>query len=163
LPKKIAEKIISGKGHYVLAVKGNQNTLHKSVCKHWNNLFDMRLNKHVSYHSVEEINRNRTETRSCYATEKIETPEGINGWEGIKSCIAIESKRVIEEKESIEMRYYISSLPADAEYINRVVRAYWGIGNSLHWTLDVVFGEDDCRIRDKNLAENMAIVRLCYA
>lgn len=157
--KAIAKKIVTGKGHYVLAVKGNQNKLYESICKHFNNLFDMRINKYVSYHSVEEKNRNRIETRSCYATEKLETLKGVEGWEGIKSCIAIESKRLTDKKESIETRYYISSLPANAEHINTIVRAHWGIENALHWTLDVVFGEDYCRIRDKNLAENMAMVR----
>lgn len=57
------------------------------------------------------------------------------------------------------MRYYISSLPANAEQINRIFRAHWGVENSLHWTLDVVFSEDYSRNRDRNIAENIAMIR----
>ncbi|PLY47574.1 ISAs1 family transposase, partial [Janthinobacterium sp. ROICE36] len=55
--------------------------------------------------------------------------------------------------------FYISSLPAKAAKLAHVVRAHWGIENSMHWVLDVAFREDDCRIRVGEGAQNFAILR----
>ena len=71
----------------------------------------------------------------------------------------IEETRQIGEKTSTERRFFISSLPADAKQIALAVRAHWLIENALHWTLDVVFNEDNSRVRKDNAGENMAIVR----
>lgn len=60
---------------------------------------------------------------------------------------------------SVERRYYISSLPAKAAQLGKMVRAHWGIENSMHWVLDVAFREDDCRIRIGEAAQNFAILR----
>lgn len=73
----------------------------------------------------------------------------------------VESTRESGTQSSVERRYYISSLPADAAEIGRSVRSHWGIENSLHWVLDVIFNEDAMRNRQKNSAANMAIIRHC--
>jgi len=74
-------------------------------------------------------------------------------------AIAIESVRIVKGKTSIETRYYISSLPNDAQKLGESVRSPWGIKNSLHWVLDVGFREDDCRIRKDNAPQNFARIR----
>jgi predicted transposase YbfD/YdcC len=71
----------------------------------------------------------------------------------------VDSKRIIKDKETNEKRYYISSLPAEAERICKAARAHWSIENCLHWRLDVVYNEDKACIRDDNEAENMSIIR----
>jgi predicted transposase YbfD/YdcC len=65
----------------------------------------------------------------------------------------------VKGKTTIESRYYISSLPNDAQKLGESVRSHWGIENSLHWVLDVGFCEDDCRIRKDNAPQNFALIR----
>ena len=71
----------------------------------------------------------------------------------------VESTREINGQITKEIRYYLSSLPVNAEVFGNAVRAHWGIENSCHWMLDVVFREDQCRIRIGNAAENMSTLR----
>ena len=68
-------------------------------------------------------------------------------------------QREINEKKTNETRLYISSLNDEAEAFNKYIRMHWGVENSLHWTLDMTFREDEQRKRDKNSAQNFAIVR----
>ena len=58
-----------------------------------------------------------------------------------------------------ETRYYISSLPAEAQLLLQGVRSHWGIENALHWVLDMAFREDESRIRTGHAAHNMSILR----
>ncbi len=71
----------------------------------------------------------------------------------------VEASRTAGEKYTVERRYYISSLPADAERLAEAVRGHWHIENHMHWVLDVAFGEDDSRIRMGHAAKNRGIVR----
>jgi predicted transposase YbfD/YdcC len=80
-------------------------------------------------------------------------------WNTIKSIGRVESIRTIDETVTTEYRYYISSLPADPVVFGASVRAHWGIENSLHYVLDVAFGEDTCRIKSGNGPENIAFIR----
>ena len=70
-----------------------------------------------------------------------------NEWTKLTSVVMIESERIEDGKTSIQTRYYISSLPNDARVLLASVRTHWGIENSVHWVLDVAFGEDDSRVR----------------
>jgi predicted transposase YbfD/YdcC len=81
-------------------------------------------------------------------------------WKKLKTVIKIDSERYIksEKKSTKETRYYISSLPADAEKINSAIRKHWFVENKLHWTLDVIFGEDASQKRKKNSAANFSII-----
>lgn len=71
----------------------------------------------------------------------------------------VEAVRDVDGVASAERRYYISSRLADAEHMGAVVRGHWGVGNGLHWSLDVAFGEDQARMREGNSAENFSILR----
>jgi len=71
----------------------------------------------------------------------------------------VESIRKLKGKSTIERRYYLTSLPLDAKRFGKAVRAHWGVENSLHWSLDVTFGEDDSRARTRNAAQNAATLR----
>ena len=72
---------------------------------------------------------------------------------------ALDAERYVDGKTSVEIRYYISSLAGDAERLLEAVRGHWGVENSVHWTLDVCFGEDDSRVRKGSGAEMFAALR----
>ena len=71
----------------------------------------------------------------------------------------VESERTVKGVTSVERRYFISSLPPDAAKIAGAVRSHWRVENSLHWVLDVIFGEDAARARTKNAAGNLSSLR----
>lgn len=156
----IAQKIVQGGADYVLAVKDNQPDL----CEALRELFaahDARGLKTVRFGEHTEIGKDhgRIETRRCVVSEDIQWLAQRERWCGIRSVAMIESTRQIGEHSSTERRYYISSLGADAKRLGEAIRGHWGIENSMHWVLDVAFGEDQCRARVKNAAQNFAILR----
>ena len=156
----IAQKIVQGGADYVLAVKDNQPDL----CEALRELFaahDARGLKTVRFGEHTEIGKDhgRIETRRCVVSEDIQWLAQRERWCGVRSVAMIESTRQIGEHSSTERRYYISSLGGDAKRLGEAIRAHWGIENSMHWVLDVAFGEDQCRARVKNAAQNFAILR----
>ncbi len=156
----IAEKIHIKKGDYVLALKGNQGCLNDDV-----RLFlESELNKATStriddQHVEVDKGHGRIETRRCVVSSQIDWLEQKPLWPGLRTVAMIEEVREIGTKTSIERRFFISSLPADAQQIAHAVRSHWAIENTLHWSLDVVFNEDHCRVRKDHAPQNMAIVR----
>lgn len=50
-------------------------------------------------------------------------------------------------------------MPADAKRLNRSIRQHWRIEKSLHWCMDVVFGDDRMRTRTDYAAHNFAVMR----
>jgi predicted transposase YbfD/YdcC len=157
--KNIASKIVAGGGDYVLAVKGNQGSLHNQIIQHFNPIIDGNANDIFNLSTTEGKSRGRLESRACYSTSELGWLSVAGDWAGIKSCCALVSTRTIGECTTTEIRYYISTLAGDAKQLNAVIRAHWAIENSLHWILDVVFGEDYSRIRAGHAAENMAMIK----
>lgn len=157
--KSITKNIIEAGGDYAIAVKGNQKKLHEQLKTHFSNISGMQDHNQVSVNISKENNRNRIEQRLCLATSNLDWLEEKEKWSGLKSVIVVESKRTLENRTSVEKRYYISSLEADAEKLNCIARAHWGIENSLHWVLDVTFNEDASRNRLNDTPENMAMVK----
>ncbi len=88
-----------------------------------------------------------------------ERVDANNKWSKLKSIGLVESVRTVDGKTTVETRYYISSLPNNAELFGQSVRSHWGIENSLHWILDVALNEDDSRIRKDNAPNNFAVMR----
>ncbi len=157
--KAITQGIIDGGGDYAIAVKGKQKKIHEQIKKHFDNTFDMKSHKNIEIDTTEIKSRNRVESRMCLATSNIDWLQEKDKWAGLKGILVIESKRTLNSVTSCEKRYYISSLEANSEKLNRIVRAHWGVKNSLRWVLDVVFREDESRNRLGDSAENMAIMK----
>ena len=154
--KTIAAEIIQQGGDYVLALKGNQETLHEEVKLYWK---DETLKQEAVIHETVEKGHGRIEKRTYRITSDIEWMDAKSEWTNLKSIGMVESERIIREQSSTEQRYYLTSLEANAEEFARAVRAHWGVENGLHWVLDICFREDECRVRQGHAAENFALLR----
>jgi predicted transposase YbfD/YdcC len=154
---KIADQIVEKEGRYVLALKGNQSSLHDDVKTAFQ---DSEFAEKCDIFETNEKGHGRVETRKCSVLSDTEwLRETHPNWKTINAVVRIDSKREIGEKISEETRYYVSSNVVSAAKMLSIVRSHWGIENSVHWILDMSFGEDQSKIRQKNAPQNMAIVR----
>ena len=155
----IAQAIRGRGADYVLAVKDNQPTLAGSI-KDFVSAFEAASGQTPhQFHEVVEKDHGRLEVRRCHVFDQLDCLHAPDRWPDLKSFAMITSERTIRGKTSVERRFYLSSLPADAERINRVVRQHWRVENSLHWCMDVVFGDDQMRARTDHAAHNLAVLR----
>lgn len=156
---EVADKIINKKGNYIFALKGNQGKLNDDVRLFFEDNEILKQHKIRSHKEVDK-GHGRIETRRCRVVEEISwLKQRHDKWQSIKSIIQIRAKIEKAETTTEETRYYISSLDADPKKILKAIRSHWSIENSLHWVLDMSFGEDQCRIRKGNAPHIMAILR----
>ncbi len=151
--KDIAKKIIDNGADYILGLKGNQGILRDEAENAFKKCPASSTGKKT------DKDHGRIEIRECSVICDMDWISEREKWKGLQTIIKIDSTRIINDKIENESRYYISSLNKGAEEMNELVRKHWGIENSLHWVLDVLFNEDNCRKRTGNSAENFSIVR----
>ncbi len=165
--KDIAANIIDKHADYVLALKGNHATVHEEIKEFFadavppcaDQCADTATQDKMDFFKTLETNRGRGETRRYYQSTDIEWFQDKPLWKNLTSIGMVESLRKVKGKTSIERRYFLSSLPLNAQRFAKAVRGHWGIENALHWSLDVTFREDDSRARTKNAAQNVASLR----
>lgn len=158
--KEIAKQIVAQGGDYVLALKGNQGAFFEDVRLYMDSLIDEQLkNKPVQKTQTIDKDHGRIEERHYWVTDSIEWMTQKQEWEGLKSIGVVEATRYVGDKKTTERRYYINSLPMNASRFSQAVRTHWTIENQLHWSLDVSFNEDQCRVRKDNAPENFSIIR----
>ena len=155
--RPIAEKILAGKGDYVLAVKDNQpNLLEEVSCR-----MSARLTGPIPVRTTRaetlDKGHGRLETRRCAATDDVSSLRRRTGFPGIRSAAVIERIREVGGVVTTEQVFFVSSRRLTAEEFLRHVRGHWGIENKLHWVLDVSMGEDACQA--KAAARNFAVLR----
>ena len=158
--RDIAEKIIAKKADYVLALKGNQGTLREDV-----ELFaaEQKANgfkhTHVSRHQTVDGDHGRIETRTYTALHDIAWLKQRHAWPGLNGIVMVESTREIGDKIERETRFYITSLAWLACQLGPVIRSHWAIENSLHWVMDMIFRDDECRIRTQHAPANFTTLK----
>jgi predicted transposase YbfD/YdcC len=163
--RKIAQKIIDKGADYILALKGNQGTLRDDVQL----LFTEQAVRGfaevaVKRHKTVEKSHGRLETRIVTATDDIAWLQTRHDWPGLKSIIMVETVREIighpEARIERETRFYIAShRTANAVLQGNAIRSHWGIENGLHWVMDMVFRDDECRIRTANAPANFTTIK----
>jgi predicted transposase YbfD/YdcC len=152
---EIAAQIVDKGGDYLLAVKGNQETLHRAVREAM-----APLAREGSYQATIEQSRGRTELREYHVMSAGDMVTQFPTWKGLNTLgVAIGYRRDSKGKESLEYRYYISSAALTEEQFAKAVRGHWGIENQLHWVLDVTMKEDACPIYRGEAAQILATVR----
>lgn len=158
--KTIAAQIRKQKADYVLALKGNHKHLRDQVAEFLNSVREDRtVGFNISTYQTVDGEHGRIENRRYWHVTAPDFLPEKSAWQDLNSVGMVESTREINGLVTKEIRYYLSSLPVNAEVFGNAVRAHWGIENSCHWMLDVVFREDQCRIRIGNAAENMSTLR----
>lgn len=158
--KEIALQIREQKGHYVLALKGNQSGLQEDVQQLFVEAIDTDFAgmKHDVY-ETRETGHGRTDERTCHVLEIPQDHPQRVVWKDLRTAIAVTSQRTTGAQTTCETRFYISSHTPRAKLLAQAIRRHWSIENSQHWVLDVTFGEDQRRQQDRNGAANLAAVR----
>lgn len=153
----IAAQIVEGQADYVLALKGNQGTLHQAVVDY----VDEQMQHDFSgsgarRHMTKEKGHGREETRIYVQLPASNTLPGFGRWKGLLTIGVAMLMCLRDGQETAETRYFISSLPMGVKRFARAVRGHWGIENTCHWSLDFTYREDESRIRDAYERENFA-------
>ena len=144
----------------MLALKGNQGTLREDA-----ELFatEQKANgfkdTEVSRHQTIDGNHGRIETRTTTVIHDVAWLHERHAWPGLSSLVMVESTREIGDKTEQETRFYISSLAAPADRLVPVIRSHWAIENSLHWVMDMVFRDDECRVRTYHAPANFTTLK----
>ena len=158
--RDIAKKIIDKKADYVLALKGNQGTLREDV-----ELFAAEqkasgfADSKISQGETVDGDHGRIETRKTTVIHDVDWLQGRHNWPGLKAVVMVESTREIQGKIEQETRFYLTSLIMLAALAGPVIRSHWAIENSLHWVMDMVFRDDECRVRTEHAPANFTTIR----
>ena len=156
----IANKIIAKKADYIIALKGNQGTLHEDVKvfaaeQKANGFKDTTISRHETV----DGEHGRIETRTTTMIHDVQWLQERHAWPGLKGVVIVESQRGIDGKITRETRYYITSLSVPAQTIGPMIRDHWAIENSLHWVMDMVFRDDECRVRTDHAPANFTTLK----
>jgi predicted transposase YbfD/YdcC len=161
--KEIAQTILDRKADYVLAVKQNQGHLYEDIQEWFTYAQEVAFKEMPhGYHQAISKAHGRIEIRRCWAIADPRAFEYIRhyeGWAGLQSIVMIQSERRVGDGVQHKTRYFITSLPPDAQRLLTCVRQHWSIENTCHWTLDVIFREDDSRVRIGDAPRNFALLR----
>lgn len=157
--KQVAWTAREHHAHYLLALKDNHPTLYADVKDLFGYADKVNWELEYSYTQTTERAHGRVEMRECRVLAAPEWLHGHKSWRDLSSIVQITSTRTVADNTSEHTRYFLTSLPLDAERALRAARFHWGIENSLHWVLDVAFGEDGSRARLKNAQASWVALR----
>jgi predicted transposase YbfD/YdcC len=158
----IAKQIKEAGADYILTLKANHPTLAKDA---WN-WFEQHKNEveNTQANTTElicESGHHRIEKRCFFSVpvEQVFAPVRIKQWTGLQTLVVEQSSRTLWNKTTQSLRFFLSSLNPNESDFPSSIRSHWGVENQLHWCLDVIFAEDDSRIRKDHAPRNMTILR----
>ncbi len=162
----IAAQVQEQGADYVLALKGNQPTLERTVQTAFADRDRDDADRWVpaEENTAQTLDKGhgRLERRRYRALSDPDLLAGLDpsgAWPGLRAVVQVQAERRRGEQRSFETRYYLSSLPPDAVVLGQAIRQHWQVENTLHWVLDVLFREDACSVRVGDGAHNLAILR----
>ena len=154
--RDIAQKVLEKKADYLLALKGNQGSLREDV-----ELFVAEQkaagfnDTTISRHQTVDGDHGRIETRTTTVIHDVGWLQQRHDWPGLNAVVIVESEREVGDKVERETRFYITSLVLLAGMLAPIVRSHWAIENSLHWVMDMIFRDDECRVRTDHAPANL--------
>ena len=159
----IAGQIRAQEGDYLLALKSNHKKAYKAIKQH----FHPHIEHQLAWRTAENFfdafddSHGRTVRRRVWVITDLKPIPELAKWPDLQSVIVVETIRAAYPGAVItsDYRIYISSLIRSATAFVTMIRQHWDIENKLHWSLDVTFNEDRCRIRKDHAAENMVALR----
>ena len=159
--KATAKLLRRRKADYVLGVKDNQKGLREEL-QWWFEGFEGQWPRDASTFEQTNAGHGRIEVRRYVQLPLTEKLVYASGWEGARSVVRVERERHVGQKTTSETVYYISSHAPNAAFMAEAIRSHWEVENKAHWVLDVVYKEDDSRIRRNDGAQNVGLIRrLC--
>ena len=161
--KEIARHIVEAEADYLLAVKKNQGQLYEDVRGLFQGAEEFGF-EDVPYDFARTVNKNhgRLETRQCWVITDphcLDYLQNRQQWAKLNAVVKVTAQRETATETTVQSRYYISSLAGQANTLLGATRSHWGIENSLHWSLDVTFREDQSRVRKDHGPQNLAVLR----
>jgi predicted transposase YbfD/YdcC len=158
--REIADQILHQKADYILALKSNQGTLREDIEvfaaeQKANGFKDTKLSRHETV----DGDHGRIETRTYTAIHDVAWLQERHDWPGLRGVVMVESRREIGDKIERETRFYITSLVWLAHQLGPAIRSHWAVENSLHWVMDMVFRDDECRIRTDHAPANYTTLK----
>ena len=158
--KGIARQVVEGGGDYVLAVKDNQPHLLEDIQATIGRVLDSGVEGvDFEFHETTERGHGRQESRTYLVVRDVAGIRDRESWAGLKVIGLCSRTRVVNGERSDEGHYFMGSRAMGAREYAEAVRGHWGIENSLHWHLDITFGEDASRVQRRHGAENLAQLR----
>src|SRR4030095_7402021 len=158
--RDIARTILDQKADYVLALKGTKGALREDVelfvAEQTSNGF-----KHATSSQDETVDgdHGRIETRNPPVLHDVAWLQERHDWPGLKGVVIVDSIREIGRTIERETRLFITSLSLPAKSLAVIVRSHWAVENSLHWVMDMVFRDDECRVRTEHAPANFAAIK----
>jgi predicted transposase YbfD/YdcC len=157
--RAIATTILGKKADYVLALKGNQGSLREDV-----EVFVAEQkatgfqDTTISRDETVDGDHGRIETRRTTVIHDVAWLQERHDWPGLKSVVMVESTREIGPRIESETRFYITSLVLVAALLGPIIRSHWGV-ESMHWVMDMVFRDDECRVRTEHAPANFTTIK----
>jgi predicted transposase YbfD/YdcC len=158
--RAIARKIVEKKADYIFGLKGNQGTLRDDVEllvseQKARNFVDSEISRAETI----DADNGRIETRITTVIHDVEWLRERHDWPGLNAVAIVESTRETKGKIEHETRYYITSLVMLAHLLGPAIRSHWAVENSLHWVMDMVFRDDECRVWTNHAPANFTTIK----